>query len=159
MIKISITLFNRRLTGLTSQRWMMAHYTMLFLLVVYTITVLFLEIFKCSPPASQFSMIRVGQVEDRLKCLSFNKVGISLSAVHVTFDFALLSVPLIILYKIKMDRSKKIRLAILFSVGLMSCIASAMRHHVQVRAQGRPDLTCESSLLGYPSASPTLGKN
>lgn len=47
-----------------------------------------------------------------------------------------------------MDLGKKIRLAILFSVGLVSCIASAMRHHVQHQAALRPDLTCESRTGG-----------
>lgn len=143
MIKVSITLFNRRLTGLTSQRWMIAHYTFLFLLVCYIIIALFVEIFKCIPPGAHYSMIRFGEGVKPLRCLDWENVGIAFSSIHVTFDFALLSVPLIILYKIKMDRSKKIRLAFLFSVGAVSCIASAMRHHVQKEAQGRPDLTCE----------------
>ena len=143
MIKISITLFNRRLTGLTSRRWMMAHYTFLFLLICYIIITLFLEMFKCHPAASHYSLIRIGQVENSVQCLQFSDIGIALSAVHVAFDFALLSVPLIILYKIKMNLAKKIRLAILFSIGSVSCIASAMRHHVQQQAAYRPDLTCE----------------
>lgn len=133
----------------------MAHYTFLFLLVCYIIITLFLEMFKCHPPASQYSLIRIGQVENSVKCLHFTIIGISLSAVHVTFDFALLSVPLIILYKIKMDLGKKIRLAILFSVGSVSCIASVMRHYVQHRAVNRPDLTCEFRTGN--SVSSTLG--
>ena len=101
MIKISITLFNRRLTGLTSQKWMMAHYIFLFLLVCYIVITLFLEMFKCHPAASHYSLIKIGKVENSVQCLHFSIIGISLSAVHVAFDFALLSVPLIILYKIK----------------------------------------------------------
>lgn len=143
MIKISITLFNRRLTGLTSRRWMIAHYTFLFLLVCYIIATLFLEMFKCHPAASHYSLIRVGQVADRMRCWHSNDIAIGLSSVHVAFDFALLSVPLIVLYKIKMDVAKKIRLAVLFSVGSVSCIASVMRHWVQVKALYRPDMTCE----------------
>lgn len=149
MIKISITLFNRRLTSLTSRRWMMAHYTFLFLLVCYIVITLFLEIFKCRPAASHYSLMRIGQVENSVKCLPFYVLGIGLSSVHVAFDFALLSVPLIILYKIKMDLSKKIRLAFLFSVGSVSCMASAMRHHVQYQAILRPDLTCEFRTWGF----------
>lgn len=148
MIKISITLFNRRLTGLTSRRWMMAHYIFLFLLVCYIIITLFLEMFKCHPAASQYSLIRTGQVANRVQCWDCDDVAIGLSAVHVAFDFALLSVPLIILYKIKMDLAKKIRLAVLFSVGSVSCIASVMRHYSQYQTRYRPDLTCEFKIGG-----------
>ena len=122
---------------------MKAHYTFLFLLVCYIVITLFLEMFKCRPAASHYSLIRIGQVENSVQCLPFYDLAVALSSVHVAFDLALLSVPLIILYKIKMDLAKKIRLGILFSVGSVSCMASGMRHHVQFQAILRPDLTCE----------------
>lgn len=135
LIKVSITLFNRRLTGLTSARWMVAHNIFLFLLVTYILVALFVSIFGCSPRNAHYSLIEFGRVDRPVKCLNPNTIGITLSTFHVVFDFALLSVPLIILYKINMNLSKKLRLAFLFSVGSMSCIGSALRQHYQLKTQ------------------------
>lgn len=141
LIKVSITLFNRRLTGLTSRRWMIAHNVFLVLLVCYIVIALFVSLFECSPATSQYSLIRLGKIAKPAKCLNFNTIGIVLSSFHVVFDFALLSVPLIILYKINMNLSKKIRLAFLFSIGSISCIGSALRQHYQ--GQNHADYLCE----------------
>ena len=141
LIKISITLFNRRLTGLTSERWMMAHYTFLFLLVCYIIISLCTNLFGCSPAVSLYNLEAIGKVQKPIKCFDPNTLGIALSTVHVVFDFALLSVPMIVLYKIKMSLEKKIRLGFLFSVGTMSCVGSALRQHYQV--QKSADFMCK----------------
>ncbi len=50
LVKVSITLFNRRLTGLTSKRWMIAHNVFLCLLVCYLLIVVFTNVFFCTQP-------------------------------------------------------------------------------------------------------------
>ena len=148
LIKISIVLFNRRLTGLSSARWMVAHSVFLFLLVSYLIIALFTSMFSCRPAAVHYSLIHVGRLNHPLKCFDPNALGIGLSTVHVIFDFALLTVPITVLYRVKMSTSKKFRLGVLFSVGCMSCIASALRQHYQ--AQHYKDFTCRA----FPSLPP-----
>ncbi|KAM0799547.1 hypothetical protein BDR22DRAFT_778823, partial [Usnea florida] len=134
LIKISIIFFNRRLTGLTSRRWMLAHYGFLSLVVIYMIFALFMELFQCTGPAElKFSLIARGSHPEASKCLDGNKLGYSLSIVHSTMDFALLTVPLIILYQMQMSTRKKIKLGFLFSIGALSCIGSVMRQVVQTR--------------------------
>ena len=70
-----------------------------------------------------------------------NSVGIALSVVHIALDFALLSVPLIVLWKIKMSTAKKLRIGFLFSVGAVSCIGSVMRQLTQYHRSA--DFTCQ----------------
>ncbi|KAL9039081.1 MAG: hypothetical protein Q9214_005022 [Letrouitia sp. 1 TL-2023] len=54
------------------------------------------------------------------------------AAVHIALEWTLLAVPLIVLYKLeKMSLSKKIRIGMLFSIGLVACIGSAMRQYMQ----------------------------
>lgn len=128
LVKISITLFNRRLTGLTSSRWMIAHNIFLCLLVCYLIIAVCLDVFTCIHPVGiQFDLLHYGSLKTPPKCINPNGVGIALSVIHITFDFALLSVPLIILSKIKMSTAKKLRVGFLFSVGSISCVGSVMR--------------------------------
>ena len=139
LIKISISLFNRRLTGLSSQKWMYAHNVFLFLVISYTIIAIFATSLQCTPYGTQFSLIRIGQVS--VKCIDGKRLLDSLLIIHVVFDFALLSVPLLVLYKIRMNVSRKIRLAFLFSVGSISCVGSAVR--LTLRTASNPDRICE----------------
>ena len=144
LIKISIIFFNRRLTGLTSRRWMFAHYGFLVLVVIFMIFALFMEVFQCTgPPELKFSLLARGRGShpEANKCLNGNKLGYSLSIVHSTFDFALLTVPLIVLYQMQMSTKKKIKLGFLFSIGALSCIASVMRQIVQNRNYYNIDFT------------------
>ncbi|MCJ1465364.1 hypothetical protein MMC07_003982 [Pseudocyphellaria aurata] len=127
LIKISITLFNRRLTGLTSEKWLYAHNVFLVLVVSYTILALFINIFQCKPAGSQYDLIEFGRIVNPTKCLDEKILNNFFIICHVIFDFALLSVPLIVLYKIKMNTSRKIRIGFLFSIGSISCLGSAMR--------------------------------
>lgn len=134
LIKISIVFFNRRLTGLTSRRWMIAHYVFLALIVGFMITALFTELFQCTGPVSlKFSLVALGRHPTGNKCLNGNKLGYGLAIIHSTFDFALLTVPLIVLYQMRMSTGTKLRLGFLFSIGALSCIGSVMRQVVQAQ--------------------------
>ena len=77
-------------------------------------------------------------------CLNGKALPIFLSVMHILFDFALLSVPLFVLWKTQMSTSKKLKLCFLFSIGSVSCIGSVMRQVVQTNFG--PDFTCKSSL-------------
>ena len=142
LVKISITLFNRRLTGLTSGWWIIYHNTLLALLVCYVLVATFLNLFQCRPATTNYSLIEIGQLPNKPTCLDESTLGISLSIAHIIFDFALLSVPIIVLIKVQMDAAKKFRLAILFSIGSVSCIGSVMR---QILVSRVPiDVFCKS---------------
>lgn len=134
LIKISIVAFNRRLTGLTSHKWMIAHYVFFALVVAFMITALFTELFQCAGPVDlKFSLVALGRHPTGTKCLNGNELGYGLAIIHSACDFALLTVPLIILYQMKLSTGKKVRLGFLFSIGSLSCIGSVMRQVVQAR--------------------------
>lgn len=142
LIKVSIVFFNRRLTGLTSCKWMIAHYVFLALVVGFMITALFAELFQCTGPVNlKFSALARGRHPTATKCRNGNQLGYGLAIIHSTFDFALLTVPLILLYQMRMSTGKKIRLAFLFSIGSLSCIGSVMRQVIQTRIYNDLDFT------------------
>lgn len=147
LIKISIVLFNMRLTGLTSARWMVAHNVFLIILVIYLLVGLFLNTLSCTPAGVQFSLIRFGSEKEAPHCLDQKSFTVPLSVLHIVFDFALLSVPLIVLSKVQMSLAKKLRIGFLFSVGSISCIGSVMRHVIQSRSN--PDLTWHYELISW----------
>ena len=120
---------------------MIAHNIFLALIVGYIISATFTVIFSCRPFVG-LSLIAAGHLAEPQKCIDTNEVGITFSALHSAFDFALLTVPLIILYQLRMSTPRKIRLMFLFSIGSISCIGSVMRQVKQKQAD--PDLTWAS---------------
>ena len=150
MIKISIILFNRRLTGLTSRRWMIAHNIFLFIVISYIVTSIFLTTFSVNPPPAGWQLKNEGKMATPPKHrLPTDKIALGLSIIHIALDFALLSVPLIILHTMRMDMWKKLRLGFLFSVGAASTIGAIMRPILLNSKQ--KDITCKAYLQFFLS--------
>lgn len=145
LIKISIALFNRRLTGLTSRKWMIFHNVMLGILVVFIMSAIFLQVFKCLPVLSSWGLKAYGSPVHPVTCINITQYGLALSVTHVILDFALLSVPVIVFCKLKMSMSKRIRLIALFSIGCVSVIGSVNRQIITV--QNNLDVTCKYNRL------------
>ena len=143
-VKISIALFNRRLTGLTTKRWMRAHNIFLALLVSYVIAAVFICVFDCVP-FENFSMAQIGKAAEPQRCLDLNTMNLALASIHIATDFSLLCVPIIVLYKMQMSVTKKLRLGFLFSIGSVACIGSVMRMVVEFQAD--PDITWASQKM------------
>ena len=134
-------MFNMRLTGLTSPKWRIAHWTFFGLLVAYTITTLFVFVFQCDPPKANFDSIAAGKLSTAPRCLSENTLGSGLSSIHVAMDFCLLAVPIIVLWRVQMSWATKSRFFVVFGVGAMSCIGSVLRQLEQ--ANLKSDATCK----------------
>lgn len=110
-------------------------------MITYTLSALFVNALQCKD-GIQYDFIKVGKGGGRDgKCINQALVQDVFIIAHVVFDFCLLSVPLIILFKIKTTTSKKIRLAFLFSIGSISCVGSAMR--LKTKVDSNPDRTCK----------------
>lgn len=142
-VKISITLANRRITGMTSKNWQIAHWIYLALLGCLTPACVFFNIFPCSPIAAYFSLQSIAQVADprTIKCLDQEAIGLATRYVHIITDWLLLPVPLIVIFKLQMPLGKKIRLMLVFCVGFISSLASIIRNVLTVRLESRPDIT------------------
>lgn len=127
---------------------MIGHNVFLALLVSYLLAAIFVNAFTCTHPVGvQFDLITYGSLTTKPQCLNPNAVGIVLSVMHIIFDFALLSVPLIILSTIKMSTAKKLRVGFLFSVGAIACVGSVMR---QIRQYHQPpDITWTMEIVNW----------
>lgn len=144
-IKLSICFFNRRLTSITSRAWLIFNNCFIGLLVAYLLLALFWCIFQCDPPYAGWNIIRVAtELKHKPKCMSDNIVGSALSVIHALMDFGLLSVPLIVLWKVQMSWKTKARLFFVFSIGGMSAIGSVVRQVEQERLS--TDILCKSIL-------------
>lgn len=146
-IKLSIVSFNMRLTGLSSRKWMYAHWTFFGILVLFILTSIFLVTFQCNPVVAGWDSIATGKLDNPPKCLSELATSNPLSIWHVTMDFCLLAVPVLVLWKIQVPRSTKARLIALFSVGAVCCFGSVMRQLSQAKLKTDPTCTLPQPVM------------
>ncbi|KAI4717428.1 hypothetical protein E4T48_06380 [Aureobasidium sp. EXF-10727] len=131
IIKISICLFLRRISEATSKYPRIANDIFLFLLISYTLLALFWSCFQCSPAPAMWDKIYSGKLVQPAKCWSTLVVANTLSVIHVVMDFVLLLTPIVVLWKVQLNKKTKIRLFIVFSMGSLSCVASVLRELAQ----------------------------
>ncbi|KAL2043536.1 hypothetical protein N7G274_003843 [Stereocaulon virgatum] len=127
LIKISITLFNSRLTSLTSSQWIDAHNAFLVLIIGFIVASLLTSLLHCTPIAVQYSLVDLGSLSKAPQCITSNLLSSTLDILHSIFSFALLYLSTVFLSQMKMSTSTKLRLGCLFSIGMISCIGSVVR--------------------------------
>lgn len=144
---MSITSFNMRLTGLSSRKWMYAHWTFFAILTGFLLCAIFVFAFQCTPVVGAWDTIATGHLDEPPSCRSDSDISQPLSILHILMDFCLLAVPILVLWRLQLARSTKIRLYILFSIGALCCFAAVMREVSQ--EQLKSDFTCESLSLSH----------
>jgi len=146
-IKTSITLANRRVTGMTFRSWRIAHWTYLAILLVLMPISVFLNMFQCSPVAAGYSLKAIAVMPNprQIVCLNRNAISLAIRSLHIITDFALLCVPIIVVCRLQLPVKKKFRLCIVFCVGGVSCIASVVRNVIILHPT--TDLTCKSFIF------------
>lgn len=147
IVKLSITAFNMRLTGLTSRPWMYAHWTFFVLLICYTIVAFGLTVFPCTPIPANFNVVTAGKLLQLPQCMPVRRIGTILRAINITMDYCLLAVPIIVLWTVQMDFSRKLSLVALFSVGALACIGSVLTLVAKDRL--KTDVPCAFIFAGF----------
>ena len=139
-----------RLTGLSLRKWQYAHWTFFAILIILTTCSIFLLIFQCTPAKGAWDTIATGHLTTPPRCIAESDLSNPLSIVHIVLDFCLLAVPIVVLWRVQLAWSTKIRLYMLFSVGAVCCFTSVMRQVTQGRLKS--DFLYNSSTLVYWTA-------
>jgi hypothetical protein len=125
LVKMSIALFNIRLTTLTTRFWKNVNWAFFVICTAYTFAALFLNVFKCNPQYASFNLLRIAESGKVPKCLSVNSMN-SILRLNLALDFTALAIPVIVIWKVQLSWKKKARIFGLLSIGLIACIASVM---------------------------------
>jgi hypothetical protein len=125
LVKMSIALFNIRLTTLTTRFWTNINWAFFVICAAYTFAALFLNVFKCNPQYASFDLLRIAESGMVPKCLSVNSMN-SILRLNLALDFTALAIPVIVLWKVQLSWKKKARIFGVLSIGLIACIASVM---------------------------------
>lgn len=138
--QMSIVLFNRRITGLASKPWRRINDGFLVILTIYLIAYATEIGVRC--PLHNLSYAQLGKAENPQNCNLFQglKLTLALAGIQVALHFLLLLTPIIVLWKVNMDRTRKAMLFVIFAIGSVSCISALML--IISQYQIHEDITC-----------------
>ena len=139
---MSIVLLYMRISGFTSRKWMVVHWSLLVIIALYCIAAFFVQLFVCRPTGIYFNLISIGKLAQAPGCVDQSKALAILSGVHVATDFSLLIIPIALLWRVQMKWTKKLRIWLAGIFGLLSCSFALLRTIVQYR-NTNPDPTCK----------------
>ncbi|KAL9595400.1 MAG: hypothetical protein Q9219_006475 [cf. Caloplaca sp. 3 TL-2023] len=158
-IKISIILFYMRLTAFASRGWMIAHRVFIVALVICALVSMFVTIFYCDPPISG-NIREVGRRGQKLKCIPLVNLIIGFNVWHILSDCLLLVVPFMLLWRVQMKTTTKLKVCIAGVVGFGNVGLAMARTIVQATAKqsGGFDLTYTATdSFAYSASELTLG--
>lgn len=148
LYKIAVALFLRKIIGLSSRNWKIAINTFIGISVTYTIVSVCLPIFLCGRPrwgAEFYSWIRT--LSETPMCVDkLFDVYTGLAAVHIATDFVVFGMALVLCWPMEIPLSGKVRVLLLFSAALFTCLCAPIRVVKEHQLKQSPDFTCESSL-------------
>lgn len=126
LIKISITLFIRRIAHQAFLPWKIFCDIFLASLVLYVVYVIFSSSIHCSPVPAGWSLEFRGQLKENATCIDTYRNAQALSIIHLIQGMILLSSPIIMLWKVRMSLSKKIRLFSFWIVGGLAVLGALL---------------------------------
>jgi hypothetical protein len=119
LTKVSILLFYRRLVNRSySKRIQNVIYGLIAFTAVYFVVFVFFLIFVCDPVSASWQSLNLGYAVP-YKCSSRRFMDTLAGAVSVISDAYVLIIPELVVYRLKMERKKKIVLFALFGSGAM----------------------------------------
>lgn len=129
LIKISITLFIRRLLDKSHARWkVLTADIFLATLVVYILLAIFWSVFSCTNrPTASFSIRYAGTLATPATCGNVFARAWAMSIIHVVQQVMLLASPIVILWTVRMDVYKKVRLFTIWIAGAISVLGGLLR--------------------------------
>ncbi|KAG8162583.1 hypothetical protein KVR01_008348 [Diaporthe batatas] len=129
LIKVSITLFIRRLVDKSHSRWkVLTADIFLATLIAYILLAVFWSVFSCTDrPAASFSARYAGTLATPATCGNVYARAWTMSVIHVVQQVVLLSSPVVILWTVRMDAYKKARLFTIWIAGAISVLGGLLR--------------------------------
>ncbi|KAF2135826.1 uncharacterized protein K452DRAFT_196463, partial [Aplosporella prunicola CBS 121167] len=118
--KFSLLLFYRRLGDpITWFRW--AIHIVMFIVVGYTLGIIFSLIFPCHPVESNWDVNVIGN------CGNKTAIYIATAALNIITDITILTLPIPVVAALQMSSLQRVGVICIFAVGSMTCVTSIIR--------------------------------
>ncbi|KKY29964.1 putative integral membrane protein [Diaporthe ampelina] len=159
LIKISITLFIRRLIDKSHARWMaLTADIFLATLVVYILLAIFWSVFSCANrPLASFSIRYAGTLTTPAVCGNVFARAWAMSIIHVVQQVVLLASPIVILWTVRMNVHKKARLFTIWIAGAISVLGGLLRQTQSNREYASDMMWNYTGILVWTSVDLCMG--
>ncbi|KAJ5094367.1 hypothetical protein N7456_010228 [Penicillium angulare] len=124
-VKLSILVFYRHV--FTTRSFAKVNWVIIGITVVWCIITLFLVIFQCSPIHGVWSYEM--QFSGQATCLNSPKLIFGFEVTNVVIDVSILIPPIVMVQRLQLRAAKRVKLTIIFFLGLFVCITCAVRAH------------------------------
>ncbi|KAL8686134.1 MAG: hypothetical protein Q9218_007323 [Villophora microphyllina] len=157
-IKISLILFYMRLTAFTSRTWTIAHRTFIIVLVLCAIVSVIVSAFQCNPTFAT-NVREISRTGIQPKCIPTLNLVIGLNIWNILADCLLLVVPFMMLWRVQMKQSTKLKVCIAGVIGFANIGFAIGRTVAQAKEQDKVfDLTHTGpTTFMYSATELTLG--
>jgi len=156
LTKLSIALFVRRMAVTASRKWQLCIGFYVAAVVAYVLLALFWNIFTCRPIPAAWDLAFRGRQAAPPTCMDVILQSRILGGIHIGLGvMLLLVVPIVVLYRVRMDSARKVRLYIVCTVGALTVAAGLLR---ELRLDIFEDASWEYvEIMGLTSADLVLG--
>lgn len=127
LIKISITLFIRRIVDCISRFWTVVTDVFLAVEVAYVLLAVFWQVLLCKPPRASWDRRYAGSLDTPATCLDNTLAVRTLRVAHLALGVLLLLTPVVILWSVRMRWQKKARLFLIWAAGALSVIGGLLQ--------------------------------
>ena len=107
------------------------------------ITVVLVVMLRCVPPRLGFDVIAAGRAENSGRCIDAGPQIAILNSLHISSDIFLLVVPTVILWRVELRWTVKLRVWIAGMIGWINTILRILR--TKDNFSVHKDVTCKSS--------------
>ncbi|KAF1911324.1 hypothetical protein BDU57DRAFT_524386 [Ampelomyces quisqualis] len=135
LTKTSILLQYQRV--FTTKRFQGVCWTLMGIVVVYTIWTVFSSIFACIP-------VRAFWTREKASCINQFAMWFTNAAINIITDFAIIILPIPVIRSLNLGRQQKIALISIFAVGGFVCIVSILRLQSLVAISNSSDPTYDN---------------
>lgn len=136
LIKLSVTLFVRRLAAAVSRRCRLLVDVFMATVIMDLVAAVLWNVLLCNPTSAFWNAELAGSLPTPAKCGNPVQMTKALSTIHTVQGVLLLTTPVVILWQVPMDAAKKLRLFILWWFGAITVVGGLLQQFIVSQGSG-----------------------
>lgn len=131
--KIAIGFTILRIFGNTSPRKKWSVWIMLIVLTVVSLFDIFLALFRCGAPSTQWNLVKLAATDCAISSLAYYRFNYFTIAVQTFSDYYFSVLPMFVVWNLKMKRRQRITIVFLLGLTLITGVLATIKLVIQAR--------------------------
>lgn len=143
VVKFSILFFYHAISSARPYR--IAVYSVMFLVAAFTVSMVFVNAFECKKPSDAWSAEIL--LQGAGSCTDLHHIYYGQAGFNIASDFAILVLPMHVVWNLQMKRQKRLAVIGIFSVGSIAVLASIIRIYALYLWSSDPDVPYQGARI------------